>query len=58
MNIENNSEIEAVAFKNINNSISIVLLNTHENDVKFNLNIDNKSFYISAKKNSIMTIVI
>jgi glucosylceramidase len=58
MNIENNSEIEAVAFKNINNSISIVLLNTHENDVKFNLNIDDKSFYISAKKNSIMTIVI
>lgn len=58
MNIENNSEIEAVAFRNTDNSITIVLLNTHENDVEFNLNIDDKSFYISAKKNSIMTIVI
>ncbi len=58
INIENNSDIEAVAFKNTDDSIAIVLLNTYENDSEFNLNFKDKTFAIHIKKNSIITVIL
>ena len=56
--IESNSNIEAVAFKNIDNSIALVLLNTHDEDLEFNLKFNNEPHTIVIKKNSIITIVV
>ncbi len=58
MNLENNSNIEAVCFKNTDNSIILVLLNTHDDDAEIALNIKNESHTILIKKNSIITVVI
>ena len=58
MNIENNSNIEATCFKNADDSISLVALNTSNEDLEIDLNIKNETYTISMKKNSIITVVI
>lgn len=52
------NSIQMTAFKNIDNSIVIVLLNKNDYNEEYNLNINNMSFHDNLDSNAIVTFVI
>ena len=57
INLENNSNVEAVSFKN-NESTVVILLNKNDEDSNINLNIKDQIYSIKIKKHSIVSAII
>jgi len=56
--LTNKTDLQAVAFKNIDNSIAFIVLNETEEDKTFSFQYKDKSYELNIKNNSIMTIIL
>ena len=57
INLENNSNVEAVSFKN-NGSTVVILLNKNDEDSNVSLNVEDQIYKIKVKKHSIVSAII
>jgi glucosylceramidase len=56
--LTNNTDLKAVAFKNVDDSVAFIVLNETEDLKTFSFKYINKSYEIDMKNNSIMTIIL
>jgi glucosylceramidase len=56
--LKNNTTLQSVAFKNIDDSIAFIVLNETDNDQTFTFEYNHKSYTQTIKNNSIMTIIL